>query len=894
MFAYIIGSQNPVVGKAYAYEISSGSLSIFGENTKYEWYLFKKQKNGSWRDITGTPKLGRSVTYTFHEPVLANEFELRVFETKSGSITGTGSAKKQIAKLDIVPSQSKTAQIDKVVLLKRGSKDVNKANYRDTLFAQAFCTAMFDQEVEFQLWEDDASGGGHNAVINKNNHHTRTYKARVNEKGIAEVKIPLSGDERILRQIANKYLMKGDKSEGKNHEFYITASYHGKIQKASQVNVDVANPDYKKDSQKSQPKVSARKPEQKKKTPQPQKPQPRQDTYKKPLPNNKPSTGKNKQSDKDGRIIDVSFKNRAGKNFTTTPKFGETIIVEILTKNVIGKHYNLRVWEDDTIGEHDLLYEGIHKITNDKQLVTFALTKDRQQIGEIGNDPRDTDSGEYRAEWTDHQELFAEIAFADISKESTRLTVEILEEYKSPEYKKSAAVVRNLPKGKTANCGGKFCIDKKSPSSELIREINIRLAGFGGNVPTDKFTDRTEKMIKQFQRDYMKVPETGKVCGNVLKAIDEFQNKYSIDFTELKCKCKKCTGFGDGSNKGKYLKGNLEAHHKYEYPGIHRSLLSSIRSVKFYLAKDGRYSFNKVNSGYRCRFHDEYLKKPTTNHMGKALDLHFNDKTGRTKKTSDMEIIRKDIFNKYLGAKWDWKSGQTNIFNLESTGIGATTWVHYDVREFDEIYLKDIFFAKSLNALNEKNIVTLALELGFTNTCSCMGGGTSSGKLAPVNNVVSKRVDPKTLKASDKLIEFIKDWEKLYNKAYNDSKDYCTIGYGHLIKKKKCEDITIPDEFKNGITEAEATKLFKEDLKVFEKAVQRDVTVKLYQREFDALVDILFNCGAYFLSSGKAPKLYKNLLDEKYEDAAKEFLDIENKKRREQNYQIFINGNYDS
>jgi hypothetical protein len=44
----------------------------------------------------------------------------------------------------------------------------------------------------------------------------------------------------------------------------------------------------------------------------------------------------------------------------------------------------------------------------------------------------------------------------------------------------------------------------------LIREINIRLAGFGGNVPTDEFTDRTEKMVKQFQRDYMKVPETEK------------------------------------------------------------------------------------------------------------------------------------------------------------------------------------------------------------------------------------------------------------------------------------------------------------------------------------------------------------------------------------------------
>ncbi|EKT3967485.1 hypothetical protein NTJ12_002577, partial [Flavobacterium psychrophilum] len=53
------------------------------------------------------------------------------------------------------------------------------------------------------------------------------------------------------------------------------------------------------------------------------------------------------------------------------------------------------------------------------------------------------------------------------------------------------------------SCGEKFCI-KKGDKSELIREINIRLAGFGGNVPTDEFTDRTEKMIKQFQRDYMK------------------------------------------------------------------------------------------------------------------------------------------------------------------------------------------------------------------------------------------------------------------------------------------------------------------------------------------------------------------------------------------------------
>lgn len=289
---------------------------------------------------------------------------------------------------------------------------------------------------------------------------------------------------------------------------------------------------------------------------------------------------------------------------------------------------------------------------------------------------------------------------------------------------RSPSVVGTQPT-QNVNCGEKYCI-KKGDKNELIREINIRLAGFGGNIPTEEFTDRTEKMIKQFQRDYMKVPETGKVCGNVLRAIDEFQNKFTIDFNEAKCKCGKCTGFGDGSNKGKYLNGNTEAYHKYEYPGIHRSLLSSLRSVKFYLSKDGRYSFNKISSGYRCRFHAEYLKKPTTNHMGKALDLHFNDKNGRTKEVSDIEAIRKDIFNKYLGAKWDWK--EKNIFNLESTRVGATTWIHYDVREFDSVYLEDKFFVKDISSLNDKSIVAIALELGFTNTCTCMGGGAAKAR----------------------------------------------------------------------------------------------------------------------------------------------------------------------
>ncbi|WP_333852043.1 hypothetical protein [Epilithonimonas sp.] len=242
--AAIIGNQNPKVGETNFYEISIfSSLTFFNPGSKYEWYLFKKQKNGNWIDITknGIPKTGNKVDYTFFEPVAGDLFEIRIFEVKQALPPSTQSTKTLYGKLQVRPTASKIGQIDKVVLFNRGKKDVNKANYRDTLIAQAFCTGLFGQEIEFQLWEDDAPGEGHNAEINKNNKIPRVYKAIVNEKGIAEAKISLSADEKIMRQIANKYLMKGDKDEGANHEYYVTATHLGKGEKASQVNVNVDN-----------------------------------------------------------------------------------------------------------------------------------------------------------------------------------------------------------------------------------------------------------------------------------------------------------------------------------------------------------------------------------------------------------------------------------------------------------------------------------------------------------------------------------------------------------------------------------------------------------------------------------------------------------------------------
>lgn len=300
------------------------------------------------------------------------------------------------------------------------------------------------------------------------------------------------------------------------------------------------------------------------------------------------------------------------------------------------------------------------------------------------------------------------------------------------------------------NCGEKYCIKKGSPNSELIREINIRLAGFGGNVPTDEFTDRTEKMIKQFQRDFMKVPETGKVCGNVLLAIDDFSKKFDITtrfWNQMKCDCSKkgqittsklrgiretnsCGGFGDHTGKLTYkATPHNEANHNYEYPGIHRSLLFGFKALQFYFSRQTVYTMDQVTSGYRCRFKNY----KTTNHQGKAIDIQFSKNGAEIRgpvraNLQKLRDIRDEFYIKYLGAQEEWPN--KNLFSVEPIDLlyypdGALrydhtfSWLHIDVRQFESIYLEDNYFCKSLIDLNGKSIIQLAREAGFENTCKC-------------------------------------------------------------------------------------------------------------------------------------------------------------------------------
>ncbi|MHA3060742.1 LysM peptidoglycan-binding domain-containing protein [Acinetobacter sp. ANC 4636] len=272
-----------------------------------------------------------------------------------------------------------------------------------------------------------------------------------------------------------------------------------------------------------------------------------------------------------------------------------------------------------------------------------------------------------------------------------------------------------------------------SGKSELIREVNIRLAGFGGALPTDEFTELTAKCIKQFQRDYMGAPETGKICGSVLTALDDFKKKYPIDhlFEQMRCPCKQhgggeeCKGFGNNRTKT-YSNGT----NAIEYPGMHRSVIWILKATIFYLSRYNKkqFSLKSVDSVYRCiennnKHNGENAYRTTVNHMGLALDLHFNKNGNRTRSVSDMNLIRDTIFSKFMQAS---TTRTIDHIYLEpdhyGSGPGATTWVHFDVTKFNKkAYLKNDLFVKSATAAENGNLIDLLKKLNLQKILGCSG-----------------------------------------------------------------------------------------------------------------------------------------------------------------------------
>jgi lysozyme len=132
-------------------------------------------------------------------------------------------------------------------------------------------------------------------------------------------------------------------------------------------------------------------------------------------------------------------------------------------------------------------------------------------------------------------------------------------------------------------------------------------------------------------------------------------------------------------------------------------------------------------------------------------------------------------------------------------------------------------------------------------------------------NPSETRVTPAMLEASDDLKQAMIEEEGVRYTVYRDVAGYPTVGVGHLLLAS--DGLQVGDH----ISEERALKFFEQDIALAEDIVRRVVgDMKLYQHEFDALVDLAFNVGEGTLSPDRSPGLTAAIETRDYERLADE------------------------
>lgn len=106
------------------------------------------------------------------------------------------------------------------------------------------------------------------------------------------------------------------------------------------------------------------------------------------------------------------------------------------------------------------------------------------------------------------------------------------------------------------------------------------------------------------------------------------------------------------------------------------------------------------------------------------------------------------------------------------------------------------------------------------------------------------------MKISNNGISFLKKEEGLRLKAYQDQVGVWTIGHGNTYYENG-QKVKSGDQ----ITEARAEELFRNKLKEFENAVNKTITAKVNQNQFDAMVSLCYNIGVGGFAKSTVAKL---------------------------------------
>jgi len=97
------------------------------------------------------------------------------------------------------------------------------------------------------------------------------------------------------------------------------------------------------------------------------------------------------------------------------------------------------------------------------------------------------------------------------------------------------------------------------------------------------------------------------------------------------------------------------------------------------------------------------------------------------------------------------------------------------------------------------------------------------------------------MKTSEKGLDLIKQFEGFKDYVYMCPAGLPTIGYGHVIDSK----LIALTKAAPRMTREKAEQLLKNDVKEAENAINSSVKVNISQGQFDALVSLIYNWGAY-------------------------------------------------
>lgn len=159
------------------------------------------------------------------------------------------------------------------------------------------------------------------------------------------------------------------------------------------------------------------------------------------------------------------------------------------------------------------------------------------------------------------------------------------------------------------------------------------------------------------------------------------------------------------------------------------------------------------------------------------------------------------------------------------------------------------------------------------------------------------RLPARELRASQRLKEALVQEEGVRDTVYRDVAGYPTVGAGHLVSPK--DGLKVGDR----VSYDQIIDFLEEDLAEAEAAITRVVDdLPLFQHEYDALVDLVYNVGEGTLSPRKSPRLMAAIAAHDYDAIAREleyrYADGQLARglayRSVRRTQIFLNAAYDN